>query len=154
MCFYCKAHNSRYMQYKELLIDKAYKYKIRTYNYYCMWYIDFDCDREGDKFTYFYLNRNGKVYIFKWHSNGKYHRNYDKPTCINFNSIFKNVYMDKINYLAWRQNGIRHREENKPSAIQLHFNGNIRKLEWYCNGVSLHINKLHKLYLNENGDID
>ncbi len=159
MCFYCKAHSSRYMQNEELLFDKAYKYRIRKYIYkdiiyHCVWYIDFNCDREGDKFSHIYLNRNGKVSYLGWQSNRKLHRNYDKPTTIDIGSIFKGKYIDQINSLTWRLNGRCHREENKPSDIQLHFNGNIRKLEWYYNDVPLHINKLHNLHLNENGDID
>ncbi len=158
MCFYCKAYNSRYMQYRELLFDKVYKYKIRNYKqnmiYSCDWYINFNCDREGDQFTGIYLYENGTISYLKWQPNGKPYRNYDKPTCIDFNYVFEVVYNDRIRYLAWRHGGKFHREENKPCYIHLHFNGNIWKLEWYCNGVPLHINKLHNLRLNENGDIN
>ncbi len=118
-----------------------------------MWYIDFNYNRDGDKFTHINLNSNGKVYYFEWQSNGKLHRNYDKPSSINLGFIIKDKYDDRIIFLAWRQNGIRYREDNKPSYIELHFNGNIRKLEWYYNDVPLHINKLHNLQLNENGGI-
>ncbi len=158
MCFYCKAHSSRYMQNGELQFDKAYKYIIRKYKYKdivygSLWYINFNSNREGDKFTYFYLYMNGIVYKLEWQSNGELHRNYDKPAYIDLNSIFKvkDVYMDQINSLAWQKNGRRHREENKPAYIKLHFNGNIWNLEWYYNDVPLHINKLQKLYLNEDG---
>ncbi len=170
MCFYCKAHSSRYMQKEGLLFDKAYKYRIRKYKYkdiiyQCMWYIDFNYDREGNKFTCIYLNRNGKVSELECQSNGKFHRNYDKPTFIDFGSIIKGEYNDNDNdndndnvddriiFLAWHQKGMRHRKENKPSYILLHLNGTIRYLEWNYNNVLLHINKLNNVTFNENGDI-
>ncbi len=158
MCFYCKAHNSRYMQYGELLFDKAYKYKIRNYKhnmiYSCDWYIDFNCYREDDKFTYVYLNMNGKVLHLGWQPNEMLHRNYDKPAFIIPFKKGKYKYNDRIYYLSWNQNGRYCRRENKPNVIQLHFNGNINYLGWYYIDMPLHINKLHNLYLNENGDID
>ncbi len=152
MCFYCKAHSSRYMQNEGLQFDKVYKYKIRNYKckniiYRCVWYTDFNCDRVSDM--------NGKVYHLSWLSNGNYHRNYDKPTIIIVGSIFKDKYNDNIIYLVWHQKGLCHRGDNKPAYIELHFNGNIRKLEWYYNDdATPYINKLHNFYLNENGDID
>ncbi len=165
MCFYCKAHSSRYMENEELRFDKAYKYIIRKYKhkniiYRCVWYINLNYDRKDDKFTYIDFNRHGKVCILEWQSNGKLDRNYDKPTTVSLGFIvygegfLTEPIFDRINYLSWRQKGILHREENKPSVIQLHFNGNIRKLEWYYNDVRLHINKLYNLHLNKNGDID
>ncbi len=160
MCFYCKAHCSRYKQNEELLFDKAYKYKIRKYKYkdiiyLCLWYTDFNCYREINGFARNNLNMNGKVSHLRWLFNGNYHRNYDKPTSIIVGSLFKDKYIDNIVYLVWYQKGICHRGDNKPAYIELHFNGNIRKLEWYYNDdATPYINKLHNFYLNENGDID
>ncbi len=158
MCFYCKAHSSRYEQSEELQFDKAYKYRILKYKcknifYRCVWYIDFNYNREGDKFTHIYLDWNGKVSYLEWQSNGELHRNYDKPAFIDFGSIIKGEYDDRIIFLEWHQKGMRHRKENKPSYILLHLNGTIRYLEWYYNNVLLHNNKLNNVTFNENGDI-
>ncbi len=131
MCFYCKAHSSRYKYNDGLKFDKAYKYKIYKHILYsftrCIWYIDFDICREGDRYSYITIYKNGSIEFICFQLNNKYiYRIGNRPSII---AIDNKTFC--IQCLRWFINDQFISENNKKRYIFMYNNGNLHSLILY-----------------------